>query len=353
MTLWRYGVNSPFPMAKTDLELRKLVEDNLATLVAGVNLALAGQNLSDLKESITRLGRGGALPAWYDVLDQSKALPSLNVKTIGSIIEMLLVAVMETGVLKGHLAAPLKINPARGVDIPVVKLGVKSPSKNYCTSEPFFSAYERLIGNEHDAIILLTDYQEAQKTPPLKLKITNYRYLFGSQIADQNLCKLALSLRPFVGKEGDGIAQRFFQFLAYVNQSDWLGKKLLILLPALQNEEAIRKGVEAMLASFDAENKAREKQGKTPIPSEYKDAIGKILSVTPHKNGLLTECDNWITTNVRDVARLPSGPEFEKLMTGPLNGEITMSFALQWRYNFSRVFGVEPKPEDDANNGDA
>jgi hypothetical protein len=60
---------------------------------------------------------------------------------------------------------PLQINPARGVDIPQLQLGIKSPSENYCTSEPFFSAYERLISNEHDAVILLTDYQ-TQKAHP-------------------------------------------------------------------------------------------------------------------------------------------------------------------------------------------
>ncbi len=340
-------------MAKTDVELRKLVADNLSTLVAGVNKALAGEDLSQLKESLTRLGRGGALPNWYLVLEETKALPSLNVKTIGSIIEMLLVAVMETGVLSDHLDAPLRINPARGVDIPALKLGVKSPSKNYCTSEPFFSAYERLIGNEHDAIILLTDYQDAQKNPPLKLKITNSRYLLGSQMADENLCVVARSRREFLFDEDAGMARRFFQFLAYVNQSDWLGKKLVTLVSSLGAEDDLAKAIEGIIASFEKENKKRDKKGKVPIPSEFCESIAKIKTVTPRWHGLLTECDNWITNNVRDVARLPSGPEFEKLMTGALDGEITMSFALQWRYNFSRVFGVEPKPEDDANNGDS
>jgi hypothetical protein len=67
---------------------------------------------------------------------------------------MLLVAVLEKVIFQGLEVPPLRVNPARGVDLPDLDLGIKSPSENYCTSEPFFSAYERLIGSEYDALIL-------------------------------------------------------------------------------------------------------------------------------------------------------------------------------------------------------
>ncbi len=76
------------------------------------------------------------------------------------------VAVLETSTFKKLALPPLRINPARGVDLPDLDIGIKSPSKNFCTSEPFFSVYERLLGSEYDALILLTDYQTAKKHPP-------------------------------------------------------------------------------------------------------------------------------------------------------------------------------------------
>ena len=76
--------------------------------------------------------------------------------------------------------------------MPDLDLGVKSPSENYCTSEPFFSAYERLLGGEHDVLVLLTDYQQAKKKPPLRLQIIQWRYLRASQVTDCNLCRIAL-----------------------------------------------------------------------------------------------------------------------------------------------------------------
>lgn len=86
---------------------------------------------------------------------------------------MLLVALLETSTFRGMGVPPLGINPARGVDLPDIDLGIKSPSQNYCTSEPFFSAYERLLGSEHDMVVLLTDYQTAKKTPPLRMNLAN------------------------------------------------------------------------------------------------------------------------------------------------------------------------------------
>jgi hypothetical protein len=48
--------------------------------------------------------------------------------------------------------------------------------------------------------------------------------------------------------------------------------------------------------------------------------------------------DNWVVEVYKDVARLPNENEWERLLTSPLDGQIGMSFALQWRYNFGRIF---------------
>lgn len=63
---------------------------------------------------------------------------------------------------------------------------------NFCASEPFFSAYERLYGNEHDCLILLTDYQKAKaKKDAFKISVVDWKYLRAGEIADTELCRIA------------------------------------------------------------------------------------------------------------------------------------------------------------------
>jgi hypothetical protein len=140
-------------------ELREIIRARQDDIAKGINAALRGKRLSAIKPVLERVGRGGILPHWFQNLKQNGTLPNLDGKTIGSVVEMLLVGVLETSIFSGLGVAPLRINPARGVDLPDLDLGVKSPSENYCTSEPFFSAYERLLGSECDILALLTDYQ--------------------------------------------------------------------------------------------------------------------------------------------------------------------------------------------------
>jgi len=175
---------------KSKEELRKLVRDQLGTIIARVNKALRGENLESLRPTLERVGRGSKIPHWFERLSKKGVLPNLDGKSIGSVIEMLLIGVLETHTFKGIGAPRLRINPARGVDLPDLDLGVKSPSENYCTSEPFFSAYERLYGSEYDALVVLTDYQTAKDRPPLRLQLIKWGYLTKTQLADINLCPL-------------------------------------------------------------------------------------------------------------------------------------------------------------------
>ena len=150
---------------KSEKELKNLIKDKLDFIVQKLNGYLRGKNVSEIKNVLKRLGRNNELPHWYELLESGQSMPNLDGKTIGSVIEMTLVGTLEKHIFSDLNMKPLEINPAKGVDIPSINLGIKSPSENYCTSEPFFSAYERILGNEHDALILLTDYQTAKKIP--------------------------------------------------------------------------------------------------------------------------------------------------------------------------------------------
>lgn len=324
----------------TKQELRGIVRTHLDDLMSSLNEGLLGVGLDKLEKTLTRLGRGGRLPHWYADLKNDGHLPNFDGKTVGSILEMMFVAVLERKVqdITGSEVI-FKVNPARGVDLPDLDLGIKSPSKNFCTSEPYFTAYERLYGNQYDALILLTDYQEAKKKNRLKLQVDEWKYLRGSEIADAKLCRLARKNRDFLLADGDeGKAKRLFGFLAYVNQSDWRAVQLLKAIDVLQDEGKIRSVLEKSLNDFEKKNKKKERAGLGSLPESERDAIARILEGSSLWREVVFAADAWVTDVLQDTGRAPSQPEWHLLKTGPLDGKIGMSFALQWRYNFGQVF---------------
>lgn len=317
--------------------LREKVRENLTKSIEELNKLLEGNNINLIEPILTRIGRGGKVPHWFEQLKKENTLPNLDGKTIGSIIEMLFVSVLEQHILKED-KIELTINPARGVDIPDLNLGIKSPSENYCTSEPFFSAYERIIGNEYDAVILLTNYQTAKKTPPLKVSIIQHQYLKGSEIADKNLCILGKKHRDWLLNKNETWAKKFFRFLSYVNQSDWTAKQLIKILNDLDNDKAILKSLETSKQDFIRQNKKYIKEGKILMPQSDLDNLLQIEKVKPLHLGVITAIDDWVAREQKDFGRLPNENEWERIKNSSLDGKIGMSFALQWRYNFGLLF---------------
>jgi hypothetical protein len=122
----------------TKEQLCSLFQEKLPETIQLINSVLSGKGVAKLEPVLARIGRGKQLPHWYEGLKKHNSLPNLDGKTIGSVVEMIMVAILETHIFKGLNAPPLKINPARGVDLPDLDLGVKSPSENFCTSEPYF-----------------------------------------------------------------------------------------------------------------------------------------------------------------------------------------------------------------------
>lgn len=321
-------------------ELRAILRESLDTTIQEVNRALNGENTEQLADVLTRVGRGGRLPQWYEQLRTQHTLPNLDGKTIGSVIEMLLIAVLEKIIFQGIEIPPLRVNPARGVDFPDLDLGIKSPSENYCTSEPFFSAYEILLGSEYDVLVLLTDYQTAKKKPPLRLQIIKFKYLYKTQLADYRLCQIAKKHREWLVTENESWAKKVFRFLAYVNQSDWRAKQLLRLLDCLQDATSVHRYIQQADKDFQKINEKRIAKDAEPIPSSDIESLQKINSIQPFYLGVIDAADNWVIEMQKDLARFPNSNEWSRLLTSPLDGQIGMSPALQWRYNFSRVFGM-------------
>jgi len=323
-------------------DLRSEVKKSLPQIVEQLNKYLRGEKVDEIKHILEREGRGGKLPHWYELLNSGKSMPNLDGKTIGSVIEMTLIGVLEKHTLAKLDIPDLEINPAKGVDIPLLDLGVKSPSENFCTSEPFFSAYERLLGNESDAIILLTDYQTAKKNqPPVRIQIIKAAYMSGSEISDRNLGAIALKNRQRLFGENEALCKKMFQFLCHINQQDWRAKALLKLVDILYDgDDAINEKICELECQFNKKVSADCKKGIEPIPSDEFKKIEAIKESNTKVSAIINACSDWVIDNHKDFARLPNDNEWKRFLRSPLDGKIGLSFALQWRYNFGNLFNA-------------
>jgi len=325
-------------------ELRLKVKNSLPEIVAKLNEYLRGENVSEIKHILEREGRGGKLPHWFELLNTGQSMPNLDGKTIGSVIEMTLLGVLEKHTLADFDIPHLEVNPAKGVDIPLLDLGVKSPSENFCTSEPFFSAYERLLGNESDAIILLTDYQTAKKNPPpIRVQIIKAAYMTGSEISDRNLGAIALKNRQRLFDENQALCKKMLQFLCHLNQQDWRAKALLDLVDILYSgDTAINEKISELELHFNKKVKADLKKGIEPISIDEFKKIEAIKKSNTKVSAVINACSDWVIDNHKDFARLPNDNEWQRFLRSPLDGKIGLSFALQWRYNFGTLFNSLP-----------
>lgn len=129
-----------------------------------------------------------------------------------------------------------------------------------------------------------------------------------------------------------------FRFLAYINQQDWRAKHLLKLVEVLPYHDSIVERVQDARNDFDRQNARRARANKEPLPEEVIQDIERISTVRPTCLGVIDGSDNWVVRTHKDAARTPTENEWNRLVSGPLDGKIGMSFALQWRYNFGRIF---------------
>ena len=65
--------------------LRQQLLRSLEETLEALNLALRGENIEQIKPVIQRVS-SGKIPNWYSHLVETKALPNLDGKTVGSVI---------------------------------------------------------------------------------------------------------------------------------------------------------------------------------------------------------------------------------------------------------------------------
>ena len=159
------------------------------------------------------------------------------------------------------------------------------------SSEPFDSPYERVLGAKFDILACIyngTEFLKSQKSAPLQ--ITAAMYYAQTEVADQQLCASARLLRERLNSNAvdEDMAKRALRAIVFARKSS-AGYKALH--KGLQRNEiaVIRATVEAY--------------------EEVMAAKGKI--------------------------ELPKDAEWTAFKNSPLNGKISISFALQWRYQYN------------------
>lgn len=314
---------------------KEKIRNNLPLIKEKINNVLNGEDLQEIEHILKRIDSSGDFPHWFEKLKIDGSLPNLDGKTVGSVLEKIIVCIIEKYVLDEEIE--LSLNPARGVDIPDLELGVKSPSENFDTSEPYFSAYERLLGNEYDAVIMLTNYQTAKSLTPFKLQILKIKYLNGTEIADKNLCTIAKELRNMNIDETS--LKKLVRFLAYVNKSDWEANKILKLIQNVMiNRDRIEKELTNIFKDFTSKNNKNKINFKPLLPEDSLERLMAVTEIKPIEQGIIKAADDWVIITQKDNGRLPNENEWNRFIKGPLDGKISLSFALQWRYNFRSLF---------------
>ena len=70
---------------------RICVKDNLELIKDRLNEVLSGKNLDSIETILKRIDPSHSLPDWYVMLKNNRGIPTKDGKTIGSILEKLLV----------------------------------------------------------------------------------------------------------------------------------------------------------------------------------------------------------------------------------------------------------------------
>jgi hypothetical protein len=142
-------------------------------------------------------------------------------------------------------------------------------------------------------------------------------------------------------------AKRLMRFLAFVNQSDWQARQLLKLAEVLNEETRISAIVADASADFARLNRKRLREDKPLLDSAELAAVQGVINIQPHYVGVLDAMENWVGATHKDFGRYPNDNEWVRLASGPLDGQIGISFALQWRYNFGGLFGADSDSSED------
>ena len=104
------------------------------------------------------------------------------------------------------------------------------------------------------------------------------------------------------------------------------------------DDKSLEKELNAILSDFTTKNRRNTINFKPLIPQESLDRLMSVQDISPVNQGIIKVADDWVILTQKDNGRLPNDNEWNRFLKSPLDGKISLSFALQWRYNFRLLF---------------
>jgi hypothetical protein len=159
------------------------------------------------------------------------------------------------------------------------------------SSEPFDSPYERVLGAKYDILACIyngIEFLKSQKNTPIQ--VTAAMYYERSEVADQQLCESARLLRDLHkgGVVDEELARRALRAIVYAKKSS-------------AGHKALHKGLQRSELAV----------------------IGTTIEAYEEEMA------------AKGIIELPKDAEWKAFEDSPLNGKISISFALQWRYQYN------------------
>lgn len=270
---------------------RKLLREKLPVIVREVNRYLKGCDHDQILQYILPFEQKRKQPLWLKHIEAHGKPDRDNSKSWGTYIEKLLKAEMAR-----TLAIRITGSAAKGVDIPELQIGLKATSdKNPQSSEPLLSAYQRILGSTHDILVVIYNGTEFNGGDAKHLCVVETAWFTATQLADKTLCETARHLQKAAQKHTppveEEVLKRCLRLIAYVNRQ---GRRLPAYYRRL--EDALK------IVSPDSIRQALAAGERETMPQ-----------LEPP---------------------LPTPADWKTFLKSPLDGKISVSFALQWRYHY-------------------
>jgi hypothetical protein len=250
---------------------KKRLVARLNAIVNSVNQYLAGKHHEQIAEHLRQFEPKNALPKWLKHIEEHGRPAKTDSKSLGTIIEKFIKAEISR-----MLTLTVSGSSASGVDIPELDLNLKTTSdRQPQSSEPFVSAYQRILGADHDVLVCIYNGEEFHEQH-VPLKIIRHRFLRQTQAADKVLCSGAqpLQRRARSDEASSKIWRRCLRALAYTKKSS--SSKLPFPAYFEQLRVAINQGdVAEITAALEKSEQAIFKDVEPPLQPS---TVASILS---------------------------------------------------------------------------
>jgi hypothetical protein len=310
-------------LPKADIEsLKKIVPE----LIERANLVLAQDEklIKEVAEYTQASYLRQSPKIWKKFLKQLQSLEANELevsdgKSIGTFIEKLL-----TVLLSIEKKCVFSGSAAKGVDLPELNLGIKATSdRQPQSSEAFKSAYERIFGIENALLVFIYNGTAYSGEAEENLRCVQHYLLSETNVADRGLCGYARDVRELYREKiiGEDLLKSILRLLVVSDKS----KKEFLGMARLIHEMAsiLGGGTKGVQFRYLDASKASDVMAYLTDTKVQHALAAAVDAYQAHFDSYPFANDGMI-----------DGEQFKVFQEHPLDGKISLSFALQWRFQF-------------------